>query len=114
MNLIIGGALLICHRMRKILNRLRMSCIVCFYLATFPPRGLILLSTAVTHELVRCIETEEVSRVQEHERHSKFIVSATTIEMNLSIAVHHIQHHMQPIIAREELPEEHTDHVSIH
>ena len=75
--------------------------------------SLILLSTAVTHELVRCIETEEVSRVQEHERHSKFIVSTNTIEMNISIAVHHIQHHMQPIIAREELPEEHTDHVSI-
>ncbi|KIK01701.1 hypothetical protein K443DRAFT_553250 [Laccaria amethystina LaAM-08-1] len=47
----------------------------------------------VTHELVRCIETEEVSRVQEHERH-----------------IHHIQHHMQPLIAREELVEEHTNH----
>lgn len=47
----------------------------------------------VTHEVVRTIETEEVSRVQEHERH-----------------IHHIQHHMQPVIAREELPEEHTDH----
>ena len=50
-----------------------------FLFDRFFPAGLILSSTAVTHELVRCIETEEVSRVQEHERHSKFIVSTTTI-----------------------------------
>ncbi|EDR03163.1 uncharacterized protein LACBIDRAFT_331847 [Laccaria bicolor S238N-H82] len=30
--------------------------------------------------------------------------------IHLSIAVYHIQHHMQPVIVREELPEDHTDH----
>ncbi|KAF8963292.1 hypothetical protein BDZ97DRAFT_1042457 [Flammula alnicola] len=46
----------------------------------------------ITHERVRHLETEEVARVREHERH-----------------IHHIQHHTQPIIAAEELPEEHRE-----
>ncbi|KAH6908634.1 hypothetical protein BKA70DRAFT_1400272 [Coprinopsis sp. MPI-PUGE-AT-0042] len=44
----------------------------------------------VTHEFVRHLETEEVERVKDHERH-----------------VHHIQHHIQPVIASEELAEKH-------
>ncbi|CAA7263936.1 unnamed protein product [Cyclocybe aegerita] len=43
----------------------------------------------VVHQKVRHLETEEVCRVKEHERH-----------------IHHIQHHIQPIIAREEMPEQ--------
>ncbi|KAJ3512697.1 hypothetical protein NLJ89_g3366 [Agrocybe chaxingu] len=43
----------------------------------------------VVHQKVRHLETEEVCRVKEHERH-----------------VHHIQHHIQPIVAREEMPEQ--------
>ncbi|PPQ99582.1 hypothetical protein CVT24_005161 [Panaeolus cyanescens] len=46
----------------------------------------------VTHEHIRHLETEEIGRVTEHERH-----------------VHHIQHHTQPIIASEELPEQRTE-----
>lgn len=49
----------------------------------------------VVHERVRHLETEEVSRIKEHDRH-----------------IHHIQHHTQPLVASEELPEEHrsVDH----
>ncbi|KAF9039902.1 hypothetical protein BJ165DRAFT_1392774 [Panaeolus papilionaceus] len=46
----------------------------------------------VTHERIRHLETEEIGRVIERERH-----------------VHHIQHHTQPIIASEELPEQHSE-----
>ncbi|KAF9447644.1 hypothetical protein P691DRAFT_671079 [Macrolepiota fuliginosa MF-IS2] len=44
---------------------------------------------AVLHERVRHVETEEVKRVLERDRH-----------------IHHVQHHIQPVIAREFLPEE--------
>ncbi|KAF9484759.1 hypothetical protein BDN70DRAFT_849033 [Pholiota conissans] len=43
----------------------------------------------VTHERVRHLETEEVSRVKDLERH-----------------IHHIQHHTQPVVASEVLPEQ--------
>ena len=75
-----------------------------FLFGRFFALGLILLNTAVTHELVRCIETEEVSRVQEHERHSKFIISTTTIEMTIyrssSYSTPYATHHRQRRIAR--------------
>ncbi|TFK32938.1 hypothetical protein BDQ12DRAFT_670668 [Crucibulum laeve] len=43
----------------------------------------------ITHETLREIETEEVERVKDYERH-----------------VHHVQHHIQPVIAHEELVEQ--------
>ncbi|KAH9476668.1 hypothetical protein JR316_0010582 [Psilocybe cubensis] len=48
----------------------------------------------VTHERVRHIETEEISRVKDRERH-----------------IHHIQHHTQPIVAAEELEEQHKSFI---
>ena len=84
-----------------------------FSCSRFFPLGLIILSIAITPDLVRCIEMEEVSRVQENERHSK-LVFTTICRNKLSIVVHHIQHHMQPLIARKELPEEHPNHVSMY
>ncbi|KAF4623392.1 hypothetical protein D9613_002340 [Agrocybe pediades] len=46
----------------------------------------------ITHERIRHLETEEVARIMERERH-----------------IHHIQHHTQPIIAAEELEEQHRE-----
>ncbi|KAF8630098.1 hypothetical protein AX17_005496 [Amanita inopinata Kibby_2008] len=48
----------------------------------------------VTHEHVRHMETEEVLRVKDRERH-----------------IHHIQHHTQPITASEELEEKHHENI---
>ncbi|EAU87427.2 hypothetical protein CC1G_02186 [Coprinopsis cinerea okayama7 len=46
----------------------------------------------VTHEYIRHLETEEVERIKDLERH-----------------VHHVQHHTQPVVARQDLPEGHKD-----
>ncbi|PFH49285.1 hypothetical protein AMATHDRAFT_48838 [Amanita thiersii Skay4041] len=48
----------------------------------------------ITHEHVRHVETEEVVRVKERERH-----------------IHHIQHHTQPVISKNELDEQHHDFI---
>ncbi|PPQ82785.1 hypothetical protein CVT25_009280 [Psilocybe cyanescens] len=48
----------------------------------------------VTHERIRHIETEEISRIKDRERH-----------------IHHVQHHTQPIVAAEELEEQHKSFI---
>ncbi|TFK26940.1 hypothetical protein FA15DRAFT_754635 [Coprinopsis marcescibilis] len=50
--------------------------------------------TPVVHEHVRHLETEEIERVKERDRH-----------------IHHVQHHTQPIVAHQELPERHKEYV---
>jgi len=66
------------------------------------------LFSAIVHERVRHFETEEVSRVKELERHSEYFVISicflSDVDFNL---VHHIQHHTQPLIISQELPQEH-------
>jgi hypothetical protein len=49
----------------------------------------------VTHEHVRHLETEEVQRVKDRDRH-----------------IHHVQHHVQPVETSEESEEKH--HVNVH
>ena len=53
------------------------------------------ISSAVVHENARHIETEEVSRIKDHERH-----------------IHHVQHHVQPVKDLEEREEVHHENVS--
>lgn len=56
------------------------------------PSGLVQEDTnqlnPVTHERIRHVETEEVQRVKDRDRH-----------------IHHVQHHIQPVLASETLPE---------
>ncbi|KAF4574386.1 hypothetical protein EYR40_005896 [Pleurotus pulmonarius] len=49
---------------------------------------------AVVHENARHIETEEVSRIKDHERH-----------------IHHVQHHVQPVNHLEERAEVHHENI---
>ncbi|RDB18314.1 hypothetical protein Hypma_000536 [Hypsizygus marmoreus] len=51
----------------------------------------------VTHERVRHVEVEEVTRQKEHDRH-----------------IHHIQHHTQPVMVFDTRPEQHHDKASVH
>jgi hypothetical protein len=75
---------------------------------------LAIFQSAIVHELVRHVETEEVSRVKELHHHGKYFLIRICILSDVDFTlVHHIQHHTQPLTASEELPQEHRDFVRL-
>jgi hypothetical protein len=80
--------------------------------SSFISLGSNLGSLAVTHERIRHRETQEVHRVKEVDRHSKQPISLTRSSLLTSMfIVHHIQHHIQPVVASETLVEQISEYV---